>query len=263
MRKLSASALATFLKSPRLFYYRHVANLEPVMLSVATWDHDKIAGSLWSAFVDRFYKGTGERENVAKMLSDWEEQTASWVPEKVKERLTKALLAWGAAYYQQFSPSDGCRTAEGSELKIENERFVGYLDGISADGIIHEVKSTSRSPQLSEQLLKVQSSIQIKLYAVMTDATGVVIEFAWKDSPYQIFRAPALAITAQQRAHWKQELDSLADSIYALGDDEHNYVCHTDCQIMTKNFSGSCPYQALCLGLEGAGIAYKTREHRK
>lgn len=264
--KLSASALSLFLKSPKSFYWRYRANLEPIQQSVATYDHDKLAGIIWAAAVDRFYKGVPEAENARRTHQDWLEQTDGWVPEKAKERLTKALDMWVAQYYQQFSPDDGCRTAETSELKVENERFIGFLDGLSKDGVIHEVKSTSRSPQLSEQLLKVQSSIQVKLYAVMTKATGVCIEFAWKDSPYQLYRGPILDVTPEQLVGWEQELNALADSIYALGDDEHNFPCNTEgCTIITKNFVGSCPYQTLCLdGIkEETSIAYKPRQHRE
>ena len=262
--KLSASALSLYLRSPRAYYWRYITKLDPVVQSVATFDHDKICGILWAEFVDRFYKGVGEAENTDKLFQDWQEQTQGWVPPKVSERLTTALQAWATAYYQMFNPTDGCRN--GSEKLVENDRFVGYLDGLSHDLIIHECKTTSRAPQLSEQLLRVQSSIQIKLYAVMTKANGVVIEFSFKDSPYQVFRAPMLPITQQQREHWEQELNALADSIYALGTDEHNFPCHPDgCTIISKNFVGLCPYQSLCLdGLtEVTAIAFKTKEHRK
>lgn len=264
--KLSASALSTFLRSPKAFFWRYIKQLEPLTLSVSSYDHDKLAGIIWAECVDRFYKGVPEAQNSSRTLQDWLEQTEGWVPPKPQEKLTKALEAWCAQYYQQFRPDDGCRTPEQSELFVENERFVGYLDGLSAERVIHEVKSTSRSPQLSEQLLKVQSSIQVKLYAVLTQATGVCIEFAWKDSPYQIFRAPVLDIRPEQLVQWEQELNALADSIYALGTDEYHYPCHTDgCTIMTKNFAGSCSYQMLCLSgiTEETKIGFKPKTHRK
>ncbi len=263
-RKLSASALSAFLKSPRNYYYGYVARLEPLSPSVATWDHDKLAGSLWSGFVDRFYKGASESSNTQALMASWHEQTDGWVPEKVKDKLTKALETWAAGYYQQFSPDDGARN--GSELHLENDRFVAYLDGLSHERIVHEVKSTSRSPNLTEQLEKVSRSIQVKLYCVMADAIGYRIEFAWKNQPYDIFRAPVVDVSTEQKAEWSQQLNALADTIYALGDDPNNYVCHPDgCTIITQHFVGSCQYQALCtMGLnEMTSIAYKSREHRK
>src|SRR5688572_27259585 len=101
-RKLSASALNTFLKSPKAFYWGYIAKLVPLQQSVATYDHDKICGILWAEFVNRFYNAVGEKENVAKLLADWDEQTQGWVPEKAKDRLTKALQSWSASYYQTF-----------------------------------------------------------------------------------------------------------------------------------------------------------------
>jgi len=265
-RKISASGLGTFLRSPKSFYWRYIANLEPIQPSVITYDHDKLAGVVWAEFVDRFYQGINEATNTKQMLADWNEQTDGWVPEKAKERLTKALESWAATYYQMFNPKDGCRLPDKSELKVENDRFLGYLDGLGEGDIIHEVKSTSRSPQLAGQLWKVQNSIQVKLYAVLTKANGAVIEFAWKDTPYQIFRAPAILFTEEQRQGWEQELNALADYITSLGDDIHNYVCNPDqCCLVTKGVTSMCQYEALCdMGFNKAtGIAYKTKERRK
>lgn len=262
--KLSASALSLFLKSPKAYYWRYIARLEPVQQSVASYDHDKLCGIIWAACVDRFYHGVSEQDNVKQTIGDWLEQTDGWVPEKAKDRLTKALEAWISQYYQMFSPTDGYRN--GSELYLENDRFVAYLDGLSHDRVVHEVKSTSRSPQLSEQMLKVQTSIQVKLYSVMAEATGVCIEFAFKDSPYQIVRGPIVPVTLEQRQAWEQELNALADRIYSLGTDEHNYPCHPDgCCLVTKNVVSLCQYQPLCLdGIsEVTRIAYKEKEHRK
>lgn len=262
-RKLSASALSNFLKSPKLFYWRHIANLEPITLSVANWDHDRLAGICWSAFVARFYTGISEQDNTAQLLKEWEDGTEGWVPPKARERLTEALKAWAAGYYQQFSPSDGCRIQ--SEMLVENNRFIGYLDGWNQETrTIHEVKSTSRSPQLSEQLWKVQNSIQVKLYCVLAQAKGICIEFAFKDPPCAIFRATAEPVTEEQLKTWEQELNALADSIYSLGDNPNNYPCHPDgCCITSKNFTAMCQYQALCSGLIGAEIGFKLREHRR
>lgn len=264
LHKLSASALSTFLESPKQFYWKYVKNLEPILPSVGDFSHDRLCGVAWGACVSRFYNGMGEKENTDKLLKEWMEGTEGWVTPKTQERYTEALKAWAAQYYQQFSPSDGCRSPDTSEMKVENERFIGYLDGFDKNNeYIHECKSTSQSPQLSEQLLKVQSSIQVKLYAVLTQAKGAVIEFAFKQAPYVIFRAPPIEFTEKQLKCWEQELNALADKIYALGDKECNYVCHADgCCIVTKNFVSVCAYQSLCLGIEGAEAAFKQREHR-
>ncbi len=261
--KLSASAMTLFLKSPKSYYWRHVRQLEPVGLSVSSYDHDKICGIVWSGFVDRFYKGMGEAENTALMLKEWHERTDGWVPEKAQDRLTKALESWAAGYHQMFDPKDGCRN--GSEKLVENDRFIGYLDGLSHDGVVHEVKSTSRSPQLSGQLWKVQNSLQVKLYCVMVKAIGVCIEFAFKDSPYALYRAPVLDVSPSQLISWEQELNTLADLSYSLGDDPNNYPCHPDgCCITGKNMTSMCQFEALCsMGLnETTAIAYQPKRHR-
>jgi len=262
--KLSASALSTFLKSPRAYYWRYVAKLEPIGVSVATYDHDKIAGVLWSEFVARFYAGASEESNSKATMASWFEQTDGWVPEKAKDKLTKALESWSRSYYQTFSHDDGCRTQ--SEVYIENERFLGYLDGLNADGVVHEVKSTSRSPVLSGQLWKVQNSIQVKLYSVLANATGTCIEFAFKDSPYQLFRGPVLEVTEAQKKGWEQELNQLADYIYSLGTDIHNYPCNPDsCCLVTKGVTSMCQYDILCdEGLNDINrIAYKTKTTKR
>ena len=261
--KLSASALNCFLDSPRKYYWTYIARLVPLMSSVSTYDHDKICGILWAEFVDRFYHKVDEAKNLKLTLDAWNEQTEGWVPDKLKDKLTKALESWSATYYQQFSPDDGIRN--GSELKLENDTFIGYLDGLSHNKVIHEVKSTSRSPSLAGQLWKVQNSTQVKLYAVMAEATGVIIEFAFKDPPYAIYRAPVLDITPEQRAEWKQGLDKLAEYIYSLGDDIANYPCHPDgCCMVSKGMTNMCQYETLCsMGLtDDTQIAYKEKSHR-
>ncbi len=262
--KLSASALSTFLKSPKSYYWRYIARLESLQPSVVSYDHVKLCGILGAACVDRFYRGASEESNMAAMMASWLEGTDGWVPEKAKDRLTKALQAWGAAYYQMFRPDDGCRN--GSELHLENERFVAYLDGLSHEGIVHEVKSTSRSPQLTGQLWKVTNSVQVKLYCVMAKAKGICIEFAFKDPPYALFRGPVTDVSEAQRAGWEQELNTLADSIYALGDDPNHYPCHPDgCCLVTKGVTSMCGYYTLCdMGYNDiTSIAYRPKEHRK
>lgn len=262
--KLSASALSTYLKSPRSYFFRYIQKLEPISQSVSTYDHDKLCGVLWSEFVARFYAGAGEDENLKVTLDKWHDQTDGWVPEKQKDKLTKALESWGRSYYQTFNPQDGARTR--SEVYLENDRFLGYLDGLNEKGVIHEVKSTSRSPQLSGQLWKVQYSIQVKLYAVLAHATGAQIEFAFKDPPYALFRGPVEDITMAQWTGWEQELNTLADHIYSLGDDIHNYPCNPDSCCMTgKGATVMCSYHTLCdMGLNDmTSIAYKPKEYRK
>lgn len=264
--KLSPSALNTFLKSPKQFYWRYIAKLEPVQASVATYDHDKLAGVLWAEFVNRFYNGVEEKKNTNVLISDWLQQTEGWVPFKAQDKLTKALEAWAANYYQMFNPEDGARGKGKSELYLENDRFLGYLDGLSDDGVVHEVKSTSRSPQLMGQLWKVQNSIQVKTYCVLAKATGVVIEFAFKDSPYQLFRGPVTPISEEQRNGWEQELNALHDRIVSLGDDINNYPCHPDgCCLTTKGVTSMCSYESLCdMGLTDiTKLGYKAKSRRE
>ena len=263
-RKLSASALNLFLRSPRAYYWRYVARLDPVMQSVSTFDHDKIVGILWAAFVERFYQGMEEAENLARMLRAFDEQTQGWVPTKVHARLTDAMTAWSQAYYAQFSADDGVRLV--SEAFVENDRYLGYLDGLSDDRVVHEVKTTSRGSQISEQLWKVQNSIQVKLYCVLTKAKGIRIEFAYKDTPYGIYRSEVVPVTEEQLVAWEQELNALADTIWALGDDIHNYPCHPDgCCITSKNMTSMCVYQSLCdMGLTSeTEMLYREKTHRK
>ena len=264
--KLSASALNTFLRSPKAYYWQYIAKLVPVQSSVATYDHDKICGVLWAEFVNRFYNGAEETPNRKTLLDEWYQQTEGWVPEKARERLTKALESWSTTYYQLFNSDDGVRGKNKSELFVENERFLGYLDGLSDDGVVHEVKSTSRSPQLAGQLWKVQNSIQVKLYCVLANATGVRIEFAFKDSPYAIYRGPETPISVEQRKGWEQELNTLADKIYSLGDDPNNYPCHPDgCCLTTKGVTSMCQYEALCdMGLNDiTKMGYKAKTRRE
>lgn len=260
--KLSATALSCFLESPKAFYWRYKARLEPLAPSVMNFDHDKLCGVLWAEWVDRFYKGVLEKANTQTLLEAWDRQTDGWVGKTTKDRLTEALKAWAGIYCERYSLKDGVRN--GSEKFVENERFLGYLDGLSHDGkIIHEVKSTSRAKSVSEQLWVVQNSLQIKLYTILTGADGVLIEFAWKDLPHDIWRSDVLKISAEQRAAWEQELNALADKIYSLGTDENNYPCHPQgCCIVSKGFTSICGYQALCCKVEGAAISFKEKSKR-
>lgn len=264
-RKLSASAISTFLRSPKAYFWRYHAKLEPATPSVSTYDHDKIAGVIWAEFVNRFYSGVKEAENLKTTIKDWNEQTSGWVPEKAKAKLTTALESWGTSYYQLFSHDDGVRGKDKSELFLENERFLGYLDGLSDGGIVHEVKSTSRSPQLQGQLWKVQNSLQVKLYCVLAKATGVRIEFAFKDPPFSIYRSEVRNVSPDELVRWEKELNTLADHIYSLGDDINKYPCNPDgCCLVTKGVTSMCSYEALCdMGLsEMTAIAFKEKSKR-
>lgn len=244
--KLSATALSTFLDSPKKFYWRYILNLSPITFSVANYDHDRVFGVVWAAFTDRFYKGMGEAENIALANEEWLAQT-DWCPEKQRDALTKALNTLAPMYYQMFNPADGCRHPDKSELWVENDRFCGKLDGLSADGVIHEVKSTKHAQSLNDHLWKVQNSLQVRLYAVLAQAEGTCIEFAYKDTPHSIFRGPVMVVDPGQRALWEQEFNTLADYIYSLGDDPYNYACHPDgCCITSKFMNSICPYQVLC-----------------
>jgi hypothetical protein len=265
-KKLSATGMSTFMDSPRKYYYRYIQNLEPLGQSVVTFDHDKICGSIWAEFVDRFYKGIELTDNAQETMETWLEQTDGWVPTKARERLTAALDNWIGLYYQLYQPDDGIRTAEGSELRLENERFLGYLDGLSKDGIVHEVKSTSRAKSLAGQLWGVQNSIQVKLYCVLAKAKGIRIEFAFKDVPHAIFRSDVKEVTSQQLTEWEQQLNVMADQIFALGDDPNNYLCHPGgCSIFSKGFTGECPYMALCnYGVnDSTKLGYASRKVRR
>ncbi len=262
--KLSPTAINTFLRSPKSFYYQYVLKIAPVQQSVATYDHDKLCGILWAEFVDRFYKGASEEGNTKVMLLDWADKTDGWVPEKAKAKLTTAMTTWAAAYYQTFDPRDGCRAK--SELHLEDDHFHGYLDGLSEDEVVHEVKSTSRSICLSDQLWKVQNSIQVKLYAVLAKATGIRIEFAFKDPPFAIWRSDIQPVTQVQLKQWKQELDSIHAAIVKLGSNPDNYVCHSDgCNLVTRGVTSMCPFQILCEQdyNEVTQIGFKTKTQRQ
>lgn len=263
--KLSATALSTYLDSPKRYYWKYVLNLSPITLSVANYDHDRIFGVVWAAFTDRFYKGMGEAENLKQALTEWHEQT-DWVPEKPKEKLTKALEALAPMYYQMFNPQDGCRHPDKSELWLENDRFCGKLDGLSEEGVIHEVKSTKQAQSINDQLWKVQNSLQVRLYAVLAQAKGTCIEFAFKENPYSLFRGPVQNVSPDQLKLWEQEFNTLADYIYSLGDDPYNYACNPDgCCITSKFMNSICAYQVLCEQgfTEDTQLFYQKRESQQ
>jgi CRISPR/Cas system-associated exonuclease Cas4 (RecB family) len=262
--KLSASALSTFLRSPKSYYWRYKARLEPSQPQVATFDHDKLLGTVWTQYVDRFYRGADEAGNSAAAMNAWLSGTEGWVPDKARDKLTTALTNLMPQYYQLFSPEDGVRS-QGSELLLENDRFLGYADGFGDGDILHEVKTTSRSPQISEQLWKIGHSIQVKLYCVLADAAGYQVEIGFKDPPHTILRAPLVMVTNEQKAGWAQELNALAERIESLGDDPNNYPCHPDnCCLTTRGMVSMCSYRDLCDGVsdEVRDMLYKERLHR-
>ena len=265
MSKLSASAINTFIRSPKLYYWKYILQLTPVQQSVVHFDHDLIFGQEWAVFVDDFYKRKTEESNIKDTMTRWVERADSWVPEKMKAAKTKALESLMPQYYQQFSPEDGARAKDKSELWLENDVFVAKLDGLSDDGVVHEVKSTSRAPNLTEQLWKVAHSTQVKLYAVLAKASGICIEFAFKDSPYQLFRGPVLPVTDDDLHRWDLELRAVANHIASLGTDPNNFLCTSECNLVTRGMVAPCAYQVLCdIGYnEVTSIAYKRREPRK
>ena len=257
--KLSASGISTFLSSPKAYYFRYVLNIEPISPHESS-SPDSLAGSLFAEFTDAFYKGVPEKDNTQKLMNNWQEQTTGWVSKRTQESLGGALSAWAGMYHTLFSPDDGVRN--GSEKLVENERFIGYVDGLSHDLILHELKTTSRAKSISEQLWKVQRSLQVRLYCVLTGAIGIRIEFCYKDAPYAIFRSEPLPVAPEQRAVWETELNMLADTIVGLGDNPNNYPCNTNgCNIFAKNYTSACAYQALCeYGYnETTKIAYQPR----
>ena len=252
--KLSASAITAFLKSPKSFYFQYLHNgtgVSPIQPSVQDFSHDLCFGSRWAEFVHAFYQNA-PAEDFEAIRGALHADLLGWVPDKILTTYLDAFSALMANYYASFRTDDGCRTPETSELRVESDRFVGRLDGISADGIIHECKATRRAPSLDTQLWKVENSIQVKLYAVLTGAEGVRIEFAYKDSPCVVYRAPMKKITATMRQAWSRGLDCIADSVEAcismipeFGPEA--FPCHPDgCTIVTQRFVGSCPWRLLC-----------------
>lgn len=253
--------MSAFLESPKSFYWQYIAKgtgVVPRQRSVAAYDHDLCFGTRWAEFVDEFYQNKPHRT-----ASGLDRDLTGWVPDKLKQQYLLNFVALQNNYVSSFSPNDGVRTPATSELRVESDRFVARLDGLSADGIIHECKATSRAPSLDTQLWKVENSVQVKLYAVLTGADGVRIEFAYKDAPNIVFRAPVKCITADERRRWLTELGALADAIdYCIEADPGDgsaFVCHTDCTLVTKRYVGACRWKLLCDGTDGADHFYEPR----
>lgn len=267
--KLTASAISDYLESPKKFYWRYVyrngnskfGGVEPSQRSQAAFDHDLLIGSCWAEFVDAFYRKGDCTAPRLKFLRESE----GWLNERIRQQYNEAFIACQNSYYTQFSPDDGARN--GSELRLENDRFLGYLDGLSPDGIIHECKMTSRAPSQEVQLWRIENSIQVKLYAVLAKAKGVRIEFAYKDAPNVVWRAQVREISSTQRYQWEQELNALWQVIegHRHFHDPCNYdsyPCHPNgCTLVTKRFVGACPYRLLCDGDPAAQHFYKERDN--
>jgi len=253
--------MSAFLESPKSFYwqYLHAGTGLSYAPSVARYDHDLAFGTRWAEFVDAFYT-----TRPITQASSLEADLSGWA-EKIKPTYLTSFVALQNNYIASFSPDDGVRTPDTSELRLESDRFVARLDGLSADGIIHECKTTSRAPSLDMQLWRVENSLQVKLYAVLAEAEGVRIEFAYKDSPNVVFRAPVKAITREQRRFWKAELESLWEAIQLCLHREPAwghaaFPCHPDgCTIVSKRFIGECPWKSMCDGVTGAEHFYRPR----
>ena len=267
--KLTASALSAFLRSPKSFYWAYLhqnaRGVEPLP-NMKDYAHDLVFGQLWGEFVTYFYANTGMPQDFQLM---WKTRTNGWVDAKTQEQYANVLQALMLSYLQQFSPTDGVRTPESSERRYENDRFYGFIDGISDDGILHECKTAKRAMRLDEQLWQVQNSIQIKLYVVLTQAAGVCIEFAYKDAPCSVFRTPIVHFNGEQRDKWQWELNSLADGIALMTERSLKlghmaFPCHpSGCTINTKNFTGTCKYRMLCDSDPTADHFYITRNEER
>lgn len=267
--KLTASALSRFLESPKSYYWAYLAadgrGLEPRSPpSMQHYDHDLIFGQTWGEWVAAFYA-----EQPPPSQADLEARLTGWCDDKTITKYCAMLGSLGDSYVQQFRPDDGARTPESSERRVENERFYGYLDGMSADGVLHECKTAKRSPRLDEQLWQVQNSIQIKLYCALTRCKGVQIEFAFKDAPCAVYRAPVLPVSSRQVAGWETELNALADAIERLHEaaetqGHHAFVCDAkSCTLVTQRFVGACRYRLLCDGDEAAQHLYRARSEER
>ena len=248
VRKLSPSAITTFFDSPAKYAYRYLykdVGLEALEKNEQNYDHDLIAGSLWSAFVHNFYRGMSIEGNSDTLLAEWMKQTEGWLSAKTRGQYTDALSALTEKYYEKFSADDGMRSAM-SEQEVSNEHFYGTPDGYSTEGIIHECKLTTRAKSLSAQFeVKYLHSIQIKVYAVILQAKGVVIELAFKDKPQEILRMPMEPITKEMLDKWQAELVDLHSAITNM----KLYACNpAGCSIVGKYSISLCPFQPLCEG---------------
>jgi hypothetical protein len=157
----------------------------------------------------------------------------------------------------------------GSELWVEDDTFCGILDGLSADKVIHEVKLTGNSNGTADRVWNVQHSTQVKIYAFLTDAKGVLVELAYKDAPYGIYRAPVLEFTAAQKFLWRRQYTVLADFINGLKKDftpgtiPGEYPCTAEnCNMVTRGGSSPCVWRELCDGHDECMVFFEPRKER-
>ena len=255
MSKLSYSAIADFLKSPAYYWWRHkyvhpehpgTRGIIPLDLSMTRFDHDRIFGQVWATFVHRFYAGVEFHVNAEQSHALWATEASGWLDGREFKRLDNALTNLMLDYNLRFSADDGVRTPDTSEMWLENDTFCARLDGLSADGIIHECKATKHAVSLTAQLDKYRYSLQAQLYAVLTDAKGIRIELAFKDEPHEVYRDQVVPYKREQVEQWRIGLNSLAQAIERVGD---TFPCHSEgCNIVSKRYASLCPYQTLCQG---------------
>ena len=264
-RKLSPSAIDTFLESPRAYYYRYLHpntdgtfGLESLQKSTSNYDHDLLAGKLWAAFVDRFYRRVEMTPNSDQMLAEWMQESEGWVAPKLRGSYTDALHTLALHYYSTYNLDDNARLF--SEMTVEDEHFTGRLDGLSSERVIHEVKLTRHTSYTSEKVWLVQNSTQIKMYAFLTDATGVLVELGYKDSPYETYRAPVKYFTDEQKSQWRKEYLALAKLIW----DTQEFPCTAErCSMVTKAGARMCQWRELCQGNQECMVFFQPRgEHR-
>ena len=254
---LSPTAISCYLKSPKLFYWQYVRNIVPKELSADRYDHDKIFGNIWSEYVDGFYKKRADILELA--VARWRVETEGWLATKERGSYEKSLLALANCYQNSYNPDDGMRS-QGSELELKTNDWHVVLDGLGDGHVIHECKATSRAQSLKEQVWKYQNSIQARMYAVVTDAAGIVIELAFKDSPHQVFRAPIREFTTEEKLRWLNEFTDLRNEIFRP---ERDYVCNVEaCGFTSKYRTSICPYRELCEGSDDI-TNYKQRKRRE
>lgn len=264
--KLSPSAITTFFDSPAKFYWRYLyqgRGLESLEKSEQNYDHDLVVGGAWSAFVHRFYQGMLLEENRDATLAEWMKGSEGWVSPKVRGQYTDVLSTLAEKYYTKFSPDDGVRSLM-SEQEVSNELFYGTPDGVSSEKVIHECKLTTRAKSLTAQYeIKYLHSIQIKVYAVILQATGACIELAFKDNPPEIIRMPVEPIAKETLDKWSAELAELHSAITNM----KLYPCNpAGCSIVGKYSLSLCPFKGLCDGkILESEIAqyYKLRENNR
>jgi hypothetical protein len=243
---IDATDIAAFMKSPRMFWWNRLYNGTGIVLAKPNIHF--AFGGLWSEFVASFYAGLSKADALNQTMEKWAALSEDFTP-KEYEPLSKALPVLIGEYYLNFRPDDGIRTE--SEVEFVWNGFCGRVDGEQA-GIDyrmgHECKATSRAYSLADQVWYYQNSIQIKLYAIARNWDSVVIELAYKDAPYKVFRAPAMQITPDIRADWTAELTLIRLAMLNCIR-ENRFLCVPQgCNIVGKKGSWLCDYKPLCDG---------------